>query len=468
MTMKTSDKIKDWLDFGFIVMAALPLFLLWGCDGFVDVELPNSQLTADAVFDSRSTANAAMTDIYSQMRESGLITGKLSGTSSLLGNYSDELVSYETGGYSTADFYNNSLVASSPVVSDLWNAAYSQIYATNAVYNKTAVSPLAVADKQQFMGEALFVRALEHFYLVNLFGDIPYIKTNDYRENNVVSRMPVEDVYANVIADLEEAIELLPAAYPTDDRARPDKAVAQALLARVYLYHGDWAEASNMASAVINNDGVYVWEEDLDHIFLRESTTTIWQLASAYDGHNTDETVSFNFPVGPPTNVALSETLLGQFTADDQRRIHWTQAVTDGAETWYHPNKYREREDTGSSLEFSIVLRLAEQYLIRAESRARQGELIGAREDLNKIRNTAGLSDTDAVTQEEFVAAVLQERRLELFTEYGHRFFDLKRTGQLDAVLSGKPGWNSTDVLWPLPQHELQVNPALKPQNAGY
>jgi hypothetical protein len=466
--MKLSDKKHNIIELLLILMACVPLFTLWGCDSFVDVEQPNSQLTADAVFDSRSTANAAMTDIYSQMRESGILTGKLSGVSGLLGAYSDELVSYEVGSYSTVDFYNNSVLATNPLVSNMWNAAYSQIYAANAVYSKTAVSPLAVADRNQFQGEALFVRALIHFYLVNLFGSVPYITATDYTQNNSVARMPEGVVYEKIIADLEQAVTLLPEDYLSSDRARPNKFAVQALLARVYLYRGMWAEASNMASAVLNNSALYEWEENIDEVFLRGSTATIWQLATAYEGHNTDEASAFIFTAGPPTTVELSSDLMSQFTVGDLRKTHWTNGVTDGTNTWYHAYKYKQRDDTGVTMEFSVVLRLAEQYLIRAESRAKQGDLIGAKEDLNKIRHTAGLDDTTAVTQQEIVDAVLQERRLEFFTEYGHRFFDLKRNGLLDTALSGKAGWSNTDALWPLPQAELLVNPALQPQNPGY
>jgi hypothetical protein len=143
--------------------------------------------------------------------------------------------------------------------------------------------------------------------------------------------------------------------------------------------------------------------------------------------------------------------------------------VTDGTTTWYHASKYKQESSTGSSVEYSILFRLAEQYLIRAEARAYQGDLIGAKADLNKIRSTAGLSNTSAVTAEEILTDILNQRRFELFTEFGQRFFDLKRTGKLDEALSlSKFGWNSTDSLWPLPALELSANPNLNPQNQGY
>ncbi|WP_240409109.1 RagB/SusD family nutrient uptake outer membrane protein [Flavobacterium psychrotrophum] len=108
-------------------------------------------------------------------------------------------------------------------------------------------------------------------------------------------------------------------------------------------------------------------------------------------------------------------------------------------------------------------------YLIRAEARLRAGDLIGGKEDLDIIRAKAGLPPTTAITQEGLLAAVLNERRAELFTEFGHRFFDLRRFGQLDAVLApAKNGWTANDALFPLPDAELNLNPNLLPQNTGY
>lgn len=444
-------------------------FNLFGCDSFVDIDQPNSQLTADAVFESKATATAAMTDIYAQMRDNGILTGKLSGISNLMGNYTDELVAYESGAYSSEPFYNNAVLASNPFILSGWNAAYNQIYAANAVINGLDNSTaLAAPDKNQLKGEALFVRALNHFYLLNIFGDVPYITSTDYKINSTVTRMPADDLYSKITQDLLSSIDLLSQDYVTDERVRPNKSAAQALLARIYLYTAQWDKASNMASAVLNNKSVFIWENNLDAVFLKESTTTIWQFSPDYDGHNTEEGASFIFPAGPPTLVALSKGLIDSYAPEDLRKSHWIKAVTEGTDTWYHANKYKQDSDTGSSLEYSIVFRTAEQYLIRAEARAHQGDLIGAKEDLNKIRNTAGLGNTTAVSDVQILEAVLQERRHELFTEYGHRFFDLRRTGKLDTTLSDKAGWNATDGLWPLPQSELLTNPFLTPQNPGY
>ncbi|MDG2432023.1 RagB/SusD family nutrient uptake outer membrane protein, partial [Flavobacterium sp.] len=347
---------------------------------------------------------------------------------------------------------------------------YNQIYAANAIIEGVSASTALVAsDKNQFTGEALFVRSLLHFYLVNLYGAVPYITTTNYENNKLATRMPVTQVYDKIIEDLEIAFTLLPEEYILTDRTRPNKSAVKALLARSYLYNGLWAEAANAASYTLNNTSVYAWETDLNKIFLKESTTTIWQFSPRFEGQNTQEGETFVFFSGPPSLVALSAALINDFELGDQRKEHWAKSVTNGTETWYHANKYKEKSSTSSSLEYSILFRLAEQHLIRAEARAQQGDLIGAKEDLNKIRTTAGLAETTAISQQDILNAILQENRVEFFTELGHRFFDLKRANKINEALNPvKPGWSTTDNLMPLPESELSLNPNLKPQNPGY
>jgi hypothetical protein len=439
-----------------------------GCDNFVEVEVPGSQLTGNVVFEDRNTANAAMVSIYSKLRDSGLLTGNATGTSVSMGLYADELEYYGTNDENISFLFNASLLSTTNVVSQLWNDSYHQIYCSNAVIEGcTNSNALSTIDKNQFIGEATFVRALVHFYLMQVYGDVPYITSTDYKQNLLKSRMPVAEVYDQIIADLEQSISLLPEAYISSDRVRPNRSTAYALLARVYLYKGDWAAASNAASAVLNNTD-YVWETDIDKIFLKDCSSTIWQFSPKQEGNNTDEASVFVFQSGPPPFVGLRTDLVASFENNDLRKNHWIAEVTDGVNTWYHANKYKQNGNTGASVEYSIVFRLAEQYLIRAEARARQGELSNAKDDLNIVRHLAGLSDTTAITGAEIVTAVLQERQWEFFTEYGHRFFDLKRTGTLNSVLpTVKSGWNSTDALWPIPETELLANPNMT-QNPGY
>lgn len=455
---------KKW-----ILLLLLSSCILNSCDSFVEVDLPNSQLTSPAVFEDKATANAAMVDIYNKIRDNGLLTGTSSGISNQLGNYTDELVCYGSTASVSFDFYNNALVATSSNISGVWNSSYNQIYGANSVLEgvKNAVA-LPAPDRDQLAGEALFVRGLIHFYLMNLFGNIPYVTSTDYQQNSSPKRIPQAEVFDKIKTDLTQAIVLLPEAYISTEKVRPNKYTAIALLARVDLYSGNWTEAAANATQIINNTALYQWTS-LNKVFLKNSTTTIWQLMPAVKGKNTFEGETFIFTAGPPPLTALSPGLMNAFSTGDLRKSMWTKAVTNGTTIWYHAYKYNQYQNTTNSLEYSIVLRLVEQYLIRAEAKAHLNDLIGAAQDLNAVRNQAGLGNTTATTTDEILKAILQERRLEFFTEFGHRFFDLKRTNTLDTTLTGvKLGWDAKDHLWPIPATELLVNPNLQPQNSGY
>lgn len=440
------------------------------CDSFVDVGLPQSQLTTEGVFQSSATANAAITDIYSKMRDQGILAGTALGLSNSLGNYADEFQCYSLPGDSTMSFFTNALLASNSTITSYWNTSYNYIYASNAVIQGLENNNvLNKTEKERLKGEALFIRALIHFYLTNLYGSIPYVTSTDYRVNNTIKKTNIESNYSLIIKDLQQASTLLPQDYKSTERTRPNKCCALALLARVYLYNKNWEDASNAASAVLNQNSFYQLESQLTNVFLKKSRETIWQFQPSRVGKNTDEGSTFIFSSGPPPLVSLTAGFIDSFETVDLRKTNWIKSITGQGLTWYHPFKYRINNALTESLEYSIVLRLAEQYLIRAESRAQHGDLIGAKEDLNRIRSRAGLSNTAAVSKEDILKEVMQERRKELFSEYGHRFFDLKRSGEINSILSlTKPGWNTSDILFPIPQNELNVNPNLIPQNDGY
>lgn len=445
------------------------LLIFTGCDSFVEVDLPKSQLTNAAVFDSYSTADAAMADIYAKIRDTGPLNGSYTGISNQLGNYTDELTAYGGPSNPSIPFYNNTLLASSGNVLQYWNTSYNQIYAANAVLEGLQASKNITEDnKNNLLGEALFIRALSHFYLVKLYGGIPYIKNTDYRQNSIASRMSIEEVFKNIISDLEKAISLLPANYTSSQRLRPNKYCGRALLAKAYLENQSYEAASNEASAIINNTAMYSLTQ-LNTVFLLNSTETIWQLNSGEAGKNSQEGTLFIFQQGPPSFTALNAQLVESFSDQDLRKSNWIKEVKNSGQSWFHAYKYKEQNYTPASKEYSVIFRTAEQYLIRAEARARTGDLIGAKEDLNKIRTRAGLGNTTAESQDEILNAVLQERRWELFTESGHRFFDLQRFKELNAVLSVvKPGWDTNDQLLPIPENEMKANPNLRPQNVGY
>lgn len=445
------------------------ILLLFSCEQFVEIDAPNDQLTGDVIYNDASTVTAALTNIYAHLRDDGITNGQLNGMGNLFGLYSDDLDLYSTALRQIQGFHLSSLEASNSNVSNLWKNSYKLIYASNAIIEGVVkTSKLKEADKNQFLGEAYFIRGFLHFYLVNLFGDIPFIETTDYKTNSKVSRIPIENVYKKIIADLVQSKSLLKESYIGSEKARPNKWVVSALLARLYLYKKEWQKALEESTAIISNGG-YTLEADITKVFLKTSPETLWQFSSAASGYNTYEGFTFIFNSGPPRTVALTNGLIQSFKPTDLRLANWTKTITKGSNLWYHAYKYKQRGPTSSSKEYSVMFRLAEQYLIRAEAKVKLGDLPGAVQDINIIRSRAGLVGTTATSSDDLLNAVLEERRHELFTELGHRWFDLKRTGKASSYLPlVKSNWKSTAILLPIPESELLLNPNLKPQNNGY
>jgi hypothetical protein len=345
--------------------------------------------------------------------------------------------------------------------------------------------------QQQLLGEAKFMRAFLYFYLVNLYGDVPLLINPDWQINVQVSRAPATQVYQQIITDLKEAQNLLSNSYldanlqpytGVAERVRPTSWAATALLARTYLYMGDWVNAEAQATTLINSP-LYTLTS-LGDAFLKNKTEAIWQLQSVVAGQNTNEALLFLLPASGPNAsfpVYLSPQLLTNFEPGDKRRFNrnWVDSVKVSNTIYYFPYKYKVGKNANiTSLsqltEYLTVLRLGEQMLIRAEARAQQNNLTGALVDLNAIRNRAGLSNSTAGDKDALLAAILHERQVELFSEWGHRWFDLKRTGKIDAVLSivrplkakGAP-WQSWMQVYPILYGDILKDPNLS-QNTGY
>lgn len=451
-----------------IILFISCLTLIISCDGFVDVDLPSAQLTGPAVFQDKATANAALVDIYAKMRDNGFFSGNLSGVTLSLGLYADELDYYGPASDPAINYFQNGLLASDSNALQVWNNTYNQIYAANAVLEGLYDSPISEADKNQFQGEALFIRSLLHFYLANTFGDVPLITTTNYQTNRTATRTAVNEIYERIISDLKQALQLVQQQYTTNDRVRPNRSVISALLAKIYLFNRQWSEASKESSTVISQSQ-YSLNVPLRDVFLMNSPSTIWQLYPKAPGNNTDFAITFIFQTGPPPFVALKKALVDNFENGDNRLTLWVGTVNNGTSKWFYPSKYDYNTATSSSREFPIIFRLQEQFLIRAEARARLGELDSGKEDLNIVRSAAGLTASQAANQQQLIEAIIKERRVELFTEFGNRFYDLKRNEMLDPILSGtKAGWNNHDSLWPIPDNELRANINLQPQNLGY
>ncbi len=443
--------------------------LVMGCADFVEVQPPKNTLVSETVFNDAATVESALANLYYDMREQGMVSGAF-GLTTAMGIYSDELDYY---GFS-ADYvqlFQHNVLPGNGAVLEWWRQAYHLIYGANDIIKGVdGTDGLTTVEKNSFKGQALFIRAYLHSLLVSVFGDVPYVETTDYLKTNTVVRTDVDEVNDLIIADLEAALVLLEGAAPvSDERIYPDQNVVKALLARMHLYIGYWEEAAAMATELIDD---FPLESDLNQVFLKGSQETIWQLKADNESpKNTREAEQLIIQSVPGQTYALTNDLLNAFEADDLRRDQWVNGISDmdNTVTYYYAHKYKAGINENEALEYSILFRSAEQMLIRAEARIRLGDIVGAQSDLNAIRNRAGLANTMASTQNEILDAIINERRFELFTEQGHRWFDLKRLGKADEILGQfKPNWKATDVRLPIPESELDTNPNLLPQNPGY
>ncbi|MDR6782341.1 hypothetical protein ABIE26_001171 [Pedobacter africanus] len=454
------------------------VILLDSCEKFLEIDVPKENLTSESIFTNDELASSAVAGMYSVMA-TGL---GLSSISSICGLTADEFLNYNQN---LTEFYENEITPINTFNNSNYSGRYNSIYSANSIIEGLAGSKgLTTAAVNQLKGEALFVRAFNYLYLVNLFGPVPLQLSTDYKINRTSGRASTTEVYSQIVKDLKEAEELLTDKYYTTERVRPNLAAVQALLARTYLYTKDWANAEKYATLVIDKSSIYSLTS-LDNVFLKNSQEAIWQLFPTASSGNTAEGVFFII-ISAPNNVSLATSFVTTaFESGDKRRNSWVGTyVPPSGPTYYYPNKYKLRAATPVN-EYSMVLRLAEQYLIRAEARAMQENLPNAIKDIDAIRiragavsnntganatnpfKTIGFSNPD-ISRDNLLLAIQKERRIELFSEWGHRWIDLKRTGQADNVLKQiKPKWQSTDVLYPIPYNETSRNPNVG-QNLGY
>lgn len=446
--------------------------LLSGCKKLIAVDPPKTQQVTESVFQEKYTAIAAITGIY----------GKMSSMTSLsikTGLSSDEFINY--GGETYQSLYVNALTDKNGL-SLPWGEAYNYIYQANAaIEGLQASSRVSTLIKNQLLGEAKFIRAFWYYYLTNLYGDLPLVLTTDYRVTIRLARSPQSDIYLQIIADLKEAQLLMGDDYmdaqnaPTTERVRPTKWVATAFLARAYLRSGNYRDAEIQATAVIGHTGTFQLCNDLNVVFLKNSTETIWQLmppANSYYETSEGGTFILNTAPSPGTGVSVSSQLLNAFEAGDKRRENWIDSIIVAGKTYYFPYKNKIQFTSGDHKEYSMVLRLAEQFLIRSEARAQLNNLYGAFADLDSVRIRAGLKPTTATTKTELLNAILHERQVELFAE-GHRWMDLRASGKLEQVMKivtpekGGGNWQNYQQLYPLAIEDIQTSTQLK-QNPGY
>ncbi|MDR0726005.1 MAG: RagB/SusD family nutrient uptake outer membrane protein, partial [Prevotellaceae bacterium] len=418
------------------ILYATSLFLALSfvsCDKLLDVELPSNIISREDVFSDIDVARTAVNGLYAQNFFVNNIYEYM--LPLYLSNIADEAyhnsVNYDPLRY-------NSYSPTTSYIGHLWTYPYKAILLSNDLIEQlSATSVFTEEEQKEHIGEAKYFRAYGYFVLVNLFGDVPWVKSANVLETSLQPRESKEKIISDtdgIIDDLQYAETTL--AGSDNAKTRVTKAAASALLARVYLYHEEWANAEAKADEVIKTSG-YELDPDLDNVFLRASKEAIFSASSSASMPSYVDRTYLCVYLLNASYFKLTDDLANSFEEGDLRKEKWLK----DEKTYYHCWKYkRNSASAAGDAEDLVLLRLSEQYLIRAEARAQQGKLTEAIADVNAIRQRAGLSNlSQTLSKEEVLLAIENERRHELFLEEGHRWWDLVRTGRADAVLGAFP-----------------------------
>lgn len=480
-----------------IVLALMLSLPFYACEKFLDLKPVGNgiyiQNTSDTVYRTANEVEAALAGVYSDYKNEYweldyFVNGDAQSDDAYAG--ADNPANFQIDDYR--------LDATNTNVSRDWAYLYGTIGRANVVINNVEIVPdpsMGEQRKKEIKGEASFIRAMMYFEAVQLWGDIPL----QLKEVTVVSaellpeiypqlfpaRAPKEEVYAQIIADLEYAIANVKTAQVHKGYAT--KGAANALLAKVYsaAEPKDWGKVIQYCDAVIN--GGYTLLPEYDMLWDNQnenSSEAIFEIN--YEGTNTDANWGASMFSGmdwKKFNIPSNDLVKAFDDENDMIRKNSSIVFLDVTGKWSDANwpqtnypfinKYRLI--TSPSPQNYIILRLADILLLKAEALNEQGDVSGAAALVNQVRSRVDLPNTTASSEDAMRLAIEKERRLELAFE-GHRWFDLKRSGRAIQVMNsaigsdGSPyGYNlvETGLVWPIPQSELDKNELLT-QNPNY
>ncbi|SIS91348.1 RagB/SusD family nutrient uptake outer membrane protein [Belliella pelovolcani] len=473
--------------FNIILLGSLVLFNV-GCDDALVTE-PRQSVSAEVALTDITGVRSLIISGYDRLQGAGYY-----GQQMILG--AETLADNATVTNAQSNRYLTWSINNFGTHFGIWANAYAGINEMNFIINADLNSITTTAEANQLRGEALFLRALMYFDLARVYGYEPGREVNGFQESVIIREQPTstssqadfrprssnQEVYAIIERDLNEAIPLLTGT----NRFRVTTGAARALLSRVYLYQSKWQQAEEMATSALANTAATMVDASVNPAAYRLSFASAPHPESVFElAYNAQtETLGFNESLNSLTlrqggpvagsggwgDVIPTQDLLSIFLPEDSRIENFISDVKQG-QTALFSRKYAGT--VGPFTDNVPLIRLSELYLIRAEARVRQGgaKLVEGLADLNFLRSRRFPStfafQVVTTNQQEAIDAIFTERRLELFFE-GHRFFDLKRTGQdIRKGATGAVQFSDTRVLAPLPQAQVDLNPLLN-QNPGY
>lgn len=408
---------------------------------------------------------------------------------------SDNTLNWDgAGNFPDAEVDQFKEVVSNFIVNAAWIDNYRGILLCNVVIDRIGSVSMTEELRQRYTGEVLFLRALMYFNLVRVFGDVPLVttETKSVQEGYNQGRRPVSEVYQQIIDDLSTAAQQLPVSYTGNDIGRATRGAAQGLLGKVYLTTQNFTGAVSALKLVVdaNNYQLLANYADLWRVDNANHRESLFEVQFKKGGFGTGSAFNNHFA---PRNSGTSVTRIGfahgrntpttdmvtAYEEDDVRKYASlaTSYVNSAGTIIEDPYtiKFRDMPFVENDADNNWpVLRYADVLLMYAEAiNEANGSPDGiAYNAVNAVRQRAGLDDLpDGLNKENFALALERERRVELAFE-GHRWFDLLRTGRALTVMnnhfSGVLSVQAYQLLYPVPESQININPSIIKQNPGY
>jgi hypothetical protein len=446
-----------------IMILSAALISFSACEKFLDLQ-PSQSISEDIALTTDRNVKNVLRGAYSVFRNSELYGGMIPTLSEML--VGDGEMAFVGTYTDMRQIFAKATEAANGDVRRLWMTGYNLINITNNVLS--AIDVVNESDRSWVEGEALFLRSLIYFDLTSFYGQ-PYDKdaasnnqlavpliltpTSGITDESYVSRNTVEQIYQQIITDLERAATLLPEQSATSV-VTATKGAANALLARIYLQKGDYLNARVKANEVIVSQR-YSLRPTYAAVFNNDAKSTEDIFVNFFTTQDRFSTMTEFWSVpqfgGRDGDIDIMDGHLDLYDEGDLRK-----------ELFFMGNGAMRSGKWNNQYGVVNLIRLAEMYLIRAEANLIGGTTLGAepKDDINMLRERAGFGPNHFVSVT--IEDILMERRLELAHE-GHKFNDVKR---LKINVGSRP-YNDSKLIFPIPFRETQVNPNLQ-QNPDY